>query len=168
MQTFCTEGLTISENNTIYFKPDYKLRQQRTYTFISFLNVPLETEEKEMDSYVKQYCSVHRVHYPYQTIKNIKHHTATRVYRVSNITKHFPKADHIFGRWVWIIYDGQPDRRKQQLRITTKFNKMNQNEPTISDSPHIIKEMPSSQMPEPPTDTQPTYTLLQEYHITWT
>ena len=34
---------------------------------------------------------------------------------------------------------------------------MNQNEPTISHSPHI-KETPSSQMPEPPADTQPTTT----------
>lgn len=47
MQTFCTEGLTISENNTIYFKPDYRSRLTLTYTFISFLNVLLETEEKE-------------------------------------------------------------------------------------------------------------------------
>lgn len=24
---------------------------------------------------------------------------------------HFPKAEHIFGRWVQIIFDGQPDRK---------------------------------------------------------
>ena len=24
MQTFCTEGLTITKSNTIYFKPDYR------------------------------------------------------------------------------------------------------------------------------------------------
>ena len=67
MQTFCT-GLTISENNTIYLRPDYKPRQHRTYTFMSFLNVPLETEEKEMGDYIRQNCSVHGVHYPYQKL----------------------------------------------------------------------------------------------------
>ena len=45
MQTFCTEGLSISENYNIYLKPDYKPRQTKTYTFISFNNVPLLTEE---------------------------------------------------------------------------------------------------------------------------
>ena len=68
MQTFCTEGLTISENNTIYFRSDYKPRQHITYTFISFLNVPLETEKKEMEDYIRQNCSVHGVHYPYQKL----------------------------------------------------------------------------------------------------
>ena len=48
MSIFCTEPLTISENNYIVFKPDYKPPQTRAFIFISFLNVPLEAEETEM------------------------------------------------------------------------------------------------------------------------
>ena len=111
MQTFFTEELTIADNNTIYFKPDYKPRQQPpTYTFISFLNVSLETEEKDRNSYARQHCTVHGVHYPHQKIDDIKYHTGTRVCRVSRIMDHFSKAEHIFGRWIRIIFDGQPDR----------------------------------------------------------
>ena len=40
--------MTISENNYIAFKPDYKPPQTRAFIFIFFLNVPLETEENEM------------------------------------------------------------------------------------------------------------------------
>lgn len=50
MQAYCTEGLTISEGNNIYFKPDYTPRQSRSHTFISFLNVPLDTKEKQMEA----------------------------------------------------------------------------------------------------------------------
>ena len=57
MQTFCTEGLVISDNITVYFKPDYKLPPPtRNYTFVSFLNVPLETEEKDMNDFVRQHA----------------------------------------------------------------------------------------------------------------
>ena len=42
METFCTEGLTLSENIKILFKPDFKPIPKRTFTFISFLNVPLQ------------------------------------------------------------------------------------------------------------------------------
>ena len=82
MHAFCTEGLTISENNTVHFKPDFRPRLTMTYTFISFLNAPLETEEKKMDAYVKQFCTVHSAHYPFQKTDDIKYHTGTRVYRV--------------------------------------------------------------------------------------
>ena len=61
MSTVCTEPLTISESNIIFFKPDYKPPQTRDFTFISFLNVPLETEENEMTRYVKEYHGVHGV-----------------------------------------------------------------------------------------------------------
>lgn len=43
MENFCTEGLILSEDIKIYFKPDFKTIPKRTITFISFLNVPLET-----------------------------------------------------------------------------------------------------------------------------
>lgn len=64
MQTFCTEVLTVSEGNIIFCKPDYTPRQPTTCTFISFLNVPLEAEEKHMDAYVQEHCTVHGIHYP--------------------------------------------------------------------------------------------------------
>ena len=118
MHTFCTEGLTISENKTVYCKPDFRPRLTMTYTFISFLNVPLETEVKELDAYVKQFYTAHGVHYPFQKIDDIKYHTGTRVYRISNIKEHLPRADHIFGRWVRIIYDGQPGRKKHPQHDT--------------------------------------------------
>ena len=109
MSTFSTEPLTISENNNIVFKPDYKPPQTRAFTFICFWNVPLKTEENEMKRYVKEYCDVHGVHYLRQCIGDITYHTGTRVYRCSNTKEHFPKAVHIFGRWVRAIYDGEPD-----------------------------------------------------------
>ena len=62
MSTFCTESLMTSEIKNIVFKPDYKPPQTRAFTFISFLNVPLETEENEMTRYVKEYCDVNGVH----------------------------------------------------------------------------------------------------------
>lgn len=163
MQTFCTEGLTISENNTKYFKSDFKPRQSRRYTFISFLNVPLEKKEKQMDAYVKQYCTVHGVHYPFQKIDDIKYHIGTRVYRVSDIVEHLSKANHIFGRWVRIIYDGQPDRKRQSTEETDEIQlkemETQQQQPTTnSDSPIMIKETPPSQMPEPPVVTESTKT----------
>lgn len=98
MEIFCTEGLILSEDIKIYFKPDFTPIPKRTITFISFLNVPLETEEKYMTEFVKQYCHVHEFHYPIQKIGDIKYLTGTRVYRISNIKEHFPKSVHIFGR----------------------------------------------------------------------
>ena len=62
MSIFCTVPLTISENNYIAFKPDYKPPQTISFIFISFLNVPLETEDNEMTRYMKEYCDVHGVH----------------------------------------------------------------------------------------------------------
>ena len=66
-----------------------------------------------MTRYVKQYCHVHGVHCPKQHIADITYHTGTRVHRCSNIKKHFQKADHIFGRWVRVTYDGQPDHKRK-------------------------------------------------------
>ena len=114
MQTFCTEGLVISDNITVYFKPVYKLPPPtRNYTFVSFLNVPLETEEKDMNDFVRQYAEFRGVHYPTQEIGDIKFHTGTRVYRCKKIKEHFPKAVHIFGKWTKIMYNGQPARQKK-------------------------------------------------------
>ena len=121
MSIFSTEPLTISENNYIVFKPDYKPPQTRAF----ILNVPLETEETEMTRYVKEYCDVHGVHYPKQHIRDITYHTGTRVYRCSNIKEHFPKAVHIFGLWVCIIYDGQPDC-KRKLNNASKVDEQNE------------------------------------------
>ena len=45
MSIFCTEPLTISENNYIVFKPDYKPPQTRAFIFTSFLNVPLRQKK---------------------------------------------------------------------------------------------------------------------------
>ena len=71
MPIFCTEPLTISENINISFTPDFKRPQTRAFTFISFLNVPLEIEGNEMTRYLKWYCDVHGVHYPKQRIGDI-------------------------------------------------------------------------------------------------
>ena len=111
MSIFYTEPLTISENSCIVFKPDYKPPQTSAFIFISLLNVPLETKENDMTRYVKEHCEVHAVQYPKQHIRDITYHTETRLYRCSNIKEHFPKAVHIFGRWVRVIYDGQLDRK---------------------------------------------------------
>ena len=54
MQTLWREGLVISENITIYFKLNYKLtRPSPTYTFVSFLDVPIDTEEKDMNDFIR-------------------------------------------------------------------------------------------------------------------
>ena len=66
-----------------------------------------------MNQFVKQYCTVHRVHYPTQKIGDIKY-TGTRVYRVSNIREHLPKSVYIFEKWTRVIYDGQPARPKRR------------------------------------------------------
>ena len=66
-----------------------------------------------MTRYVREYCDVHGVHCPRQHIGGITYHTRTRVYRCSNIKEHFPKAVHIFGRWVRVVYDGQHDRKRK-------------------------------------------------------
>ena len=113
MSTFCTEPLAISEYNNIDFTSDYKSPQTRAFIFISFLNVPLKTEENEMTRYLKCYCDVHGVHYPRQYIEDFIYHTRTRVYRCSNIKEHFQKGVHIFWKWTRVIYDGQPDRKQK-------------------------------------------------------
>lgn len=48
------------------------------------------------------------------------------MYRVSNIVEHLPKADHVFGAWVRIIYGSQLDRKKQSNDKTgeTQYKKM--------------------------------------------
>ena len=128
MSTFCTEPLTISENDNIVFKPEIShLRQE-------LLNVPLETEENEMTCYVKKYCDVHRVHYPKQHFGNIIYHTRTRVYRCSYTREHFPKAVHIFGRWVRVIYGGKSDRIRK-LNNTSEGDE--QNESSAQNHRHI-------------------------------
>ena len=43
MEIFCTEGLILSKNIKICFKPYFKPIPKRTITFISFLNVLLKT-----------------------------------------------------------------------------------------------------------------------------
>ena len=178
MSIFCTEPLTISENNYIVFKPDYKPPQTRYFIFISFLNVPLEAEENEMTRYVKEYCDVHEVHYPKQHIGDITYNAGTRVYRCSNIKEHFHKAVHIFGTWVCVIYDRQPDR-KRKPNNATEVDKQNESaqqndQPshTILESQTIIEETPESQLPIPtaineitqnetqPTTNSPTNTIL--------
>ena len=99
MGTFCTEGLVMSKNITIYFKPQYKPTSiPKTYTFIFFFNVRLGTEEKDMNKLIKQYDDLLGVHYPTQEIVYITDHTGTRVYLCTRIKEHFPKAVHIFER----------------------------------------------------------------------
>ena len=66
MSTFYTEPSMISEINTIVFKSNYKPPQARAFIFISFLNVPLETEENKMTRYV-----------PKQHIRDITYHIGT-------------------------------------------------------------------------------------------
>ena len=80
MITFCTEGLTLAGNNTVCFKPDYKPQpKRRSYTFGSFLSVPLEIAEKDMNEFVRQHFDFTKVHYRTQKIDGIEYHTGTRV-----------------------------------------------------------------------------------------
>ena len=80
---------------------------------------------------------------------------------MSNINEHFPKTEHIFGRWVRIMYDNQSEPRKE----TTDDADENQDEietqheqpPTIQDSP-VIEETPPLQIPKPLAAIQPTIT----------
>ena len=51
LSTFCTEPLTVSENDNIVFKSEPP--QTRAFTYISLLNVPLEIEQNETARYVK-------------------------------------------------------------------------------------------------------------------
>ena len=102
-----------------------------------------------MNAYVRQHCSVHGVHYPHQKIDDIKYHTGTRVCHVSNIFEHFPKVDHIFGRWVRIVYDDQPDCKKT---TNTGDEEVQENEMTTQQKQpmHIIEETPVVEMPPSP------------------
>ena len=122
-----------------------------------------------MICYVKEYCNVHGAHYPRQRIGDIKYHTGARVVRCSNIKEHFPKAVHILGTWVRVIYDGQPDR-KRKPNNTSEVDEQNEaaqqnDQPshTTPESPTITEESSESQLPTPTTineipqkETQPT------------
>ena len=80
METLCTEGLILADiDTTISFKPDYKPIPTRKITFISFINVPLETERQYMTIYVNQNCHVQGVHYTTQNIEGIRYQTGTRI-----------------------------------------------------------------------------------------
>ena len=155
MSTFCTEPLTTPENNNVAFKPDYKPPLTRAFIFISFWNVPLETKENQMTCYVKEYCDIHGVHYPRESIRSITYHTGTRWDRCSNIKEHFPKVVHIFGRRVRVIYDGQPDSERKPnntSEVDEQIESAQQNDQpsnTTHESPTIIEETPESQLPTP-------------------
>lgn len=59
INTVCTEGLKVSENTTFYFKPDYKpaWRQSR-FTFVCSHNIRLETEQEDMDNFLKEQFNI--------------------------------------------------------------------------------------------------------------
>ena len=92
-----------------------------------------------------------------------------QIYRCSNLKEHFPKAVHIFGRWVCIIYDGQPDH-KRKPNNTSEIDERNesaqQNDQlshTTTEPRTVIEETPESQFPTPTAtneitqkETQPT------------
>ena len=123
----------------------------------------LETEEKQMNTYVQQNCTIHGVHYPHQKLHDITYKTGARVCRVSNITEHFTKADHIFGRGVKIIYDGQPNQKRHATDdIEDDQEQMEtHNESDTNNSPTTVQKTPHSQMPEGP-NTQTTTTEQPE------
>ena len=54
METFCTEPLQVKDYS-VQFLPDFRKRRRiyYGYTYISFLNVPLEAEEEAMTVYVQ-------------------------------------------------------------------------------------------------------------------
>ena len=164
METFCTEGLVLSDIVKIYFKPDYKPMPRKKFTFISFINVP---EERRITEYVNQNCHVHGVHYPIQSIKGIEYRTGTRIYCVSNIREHFPRSDHIFGRWCRVIYGGQPSKEKRRsdvrhcdepidLEMKPTNDQPNDDEDNNNNkSPQIIQETRPSQIHTPVIEETP-------------
>ena len=159
MQTFRVEGLVISKNITIYFKPDYKpTRPSAAYTFVSFLNVFLKTEEKDMNDFVRQYAEFRGVHSPTQEIAEIKFHTGSRVYQSTKIEEHFPRAVHVFGRWTKVIYNGQLARQRQQ---TNDFNdpevRQMQTEQDNQEAP-----MPDQQQPSPTIEDNLTNAITND------
>ena len=86
--------------------------KEKTYTFVSFLNAPVETEEKDMDEFVRQHFDFTKVHYPTQKVDDIEYHTGTRVYWCTKVKDHLPKSVHIFRKCTGVIYNGQPARQK--------------------------------------------------------
>lgn len=160
MQTFCTEVLSLAENNTVYFKPDYKpTPKQRSYTFVSFLNVPLKTEEIYMYEFVKQHFEFTKVDYPKQQIDGIEYRTGTRVYWCTKIKHHLPKYVHIFGRWIRVIYTGQPARQKTQ----NTHNDIRQIE-FETDQPDPISDDQSQQITNTPEIDNTQHKLLKTHH----
>ena len=80
-----------------------------------------------------------------------------REYRYSDIKEHFQEAVHIFGRWVHLIYDGQPDR-KRKPNNTPEVSEENEsaqqnNKPshTTLESSTTTDETSESQLPTPTT-----------------
>ena len=75
---------------------------------------------------------------------------------MSNIKEHFHKAVHIFGRWVRVVYDRQPDRKRKPnnaSEVDEQNESAQQNDQpshTTTESPAIIEETPESQLPTPP------------------
>ena len=60
METFCTEDLTINDIFQTTFIPDFQKRKRKPIksTYISFLNVPSETEESALTRFVEEYPTV--------------------------------------------------------------------------------------------------------------
>lgn len=82
-------------------------------------------------------------------LDDIKYHTDTRVYWVSRIIDHFPKAEYIFGRWVRIIYDGPPDRKTPIESEDDIQETETSNNPKLQKQ--IIVETPTEDVPPAPT-----------------
>ena len=115
--------------------------------------------------------------YTYQKIDDIKYHTGTRVYRVTNITEHFPKTDHIFGRWVKLYITAnttdnnnhpitQQERQAQQDEINSQIEQPQLD--IISESPTLIQETPPSQQVNSPPYHLKNQTLKPTPKPHWT
>ena len=98
-------------------------------------------------------------------LDDIKYHTDTRVYWVSPIIEHFPKTEYIFGRWVWIIYDGPPDRKKpiepeDGIQETETSNNPKPQQQIIAETP--IEDMPPAPTIDDQTEQSPSPTVIAE------
>ena len=118
-----------------------------------------------MNDFVRQYAEFCGVYYPTQKIGDIRFHTGTRVYRCTKIKDHLSRAVHIFGRWVKIIYNGQPARQKKPSDKPEQRETEQQEQDVTPDertnlSPTIIEKTPIEDMPR---DTSLTNALTKRH-----
>lgn len=115
MELFCQEPLIITENCQTTFRSDYNKpkRQPRRYKIVSFFNFPAEIDAQHLTDFLDKYADIKgQPRHQIKEYNDIEYRTGTITYKVTNIITHITRYNHLFGRTVKCVCNGQPSPKK--------------------------------------------------------